>query len=97
MQVSETQKTQTSASQARHKTTPIAGTVTAVPSYPSKLVIYQLAASKFWWVRYYANGKILRRSTKCEEKSKAISFAKHFYEDLIVKQRQGLAISKAAS
>lgn len=97
MRVSEIQKTQTAALQARHKTTPIAGTVTAVPSYPSKLVIYQLAASKYWWVRYYANGKILRRTTKCEEKSKALTVAKHFYEDLIVKQRQGLAISKAAS
>jgi hypothetical protein len=88
---------QTPALQAKHKTTPIAGSLASVPGYPSKLVIYQLAASKYWWVRYYANGKILRRSTKCEDKKSALSFAETFYEDLIVRQRQGLTVSKRGS
>lgn len=95
--MSVTEKIQTPASQPKHKTTPIAGSLTSVPGYPNKLVIYQLAASKFWWVRYYANSKIYRRSTKCEDKKGALAFAKSFYEDLIVKQRQGLAVSKRGS
>jgi len=88
---------QTSAQKNRHKTTPVAGSLSPVPGYPSKLVIYQLAASKYWWVRYYSNSKILRRSTKCEDKKGALAFAKGFYEDLIVRQRQGLAVSKRGS
>jgi hypothetical protein len=95
--MSDALENQTPALQAKHKTTPIAGSLASVPGYPSKLVIYQLAASKYWWVRYYANGKILRRSTKCEDKKGALSFAKSFYEDLIVRQRQGLAVSKRGS
>jgi len=95
--MSDAAKNQTSAQQSKHKTTPIAGSLTPVPGYPSKLVIYQLAASKYWWVRYYAHSKILRRSTKCEDKRAALAFAKSFYEDLIVRQRQGLAVSKRGS
>ena len=84
----------TSATAAKHKTTPIAGTLTAVPNYPKKLTIYQLLGSKYWWVRYYVDGKTIRRSTKEQDKNKALKFAKNFYEDLIIRQRQGLAISK---
>ena len=47
-----------------HRTTPLAASMTTVTGYPSKLVIYQLRASRFWWVRYYAHGKIARKSTK---------------------------------
>ena len=59
-----------------HRTTPLAASITGVAGYPSKLVIYQLRASRFWWVRYYAHGKILRKSTKAEQKAPALAFAK---------------------
>jgi len=74
--MSDAAENQTSAPQNRHKTTPVAGSLSPVPGYPSKLVIYQLAASKYWWVRYYSNHKILRRSTRCEDKKSALAFAK---------------------
>lgn len=77
-----------------HRTTPITGTLTPVPNYPTKLTIYQLAASKYWWVRYYAGGKIFRRSTKCTTKPDAFTFAKKFYDDINFKTHQGLLRGK---
>jgi hypothetical protein len=58
------------------KTTPIKSSLTHIPSYPKKLVIYQRAASPYWWVRYYSNGKIHRKSTKETDKRKAIAAAR---------------------
>jgi len=66
------------------RTTPIKSTLTHIPNYPKKLVIYQLAASTFWWVRYYSNGKIFRKSTKETDKRKAIAAAKQFYDDVTI-------------
>ena len=80
-----------------HRTVPITSTLTSVPNYPKKLTIYQLAASPFWWVRYYADSKIVRRSTKTDNKAEALKFAKGFYEELIIKRRQGLALSSKSS
>jgi hypothetical protein len=68
--------------------------MTTVTGYPSKLVIYQLRASRFWWVRYYSHGKIARKSTKAEQKAPALAFAKLFYEDCLLRARQGLAQRK---
>ncbi len=77
----------------RHRTTPIPDSLSTIPDYPSKLVIYRLGASSYWWARYYAAGKILRRSTKTDNKSKAYTFAKDFYEEIILRKRQGLAVT----
>jgi hypothetical protein len=66
------------------RTTPIKSTITHIPNYPKKLIIYQLAASSFWWVRYYSNGKVFRKSTKETEKRKAISVAKKFFDDVTI-------------
>ncbi len=80
-----------------HRSVPIASTLTPVPQYPKKLTIYQLEASPYWWVRYYADGKVVKRSTKTEDKSEALRFAKDFYEELIIKRKQGLALSSKTS
>lgn len=66
------------------RTTPIKSSLTHIPNYPKKLVIYQLAASPYWWVRYYSNGKIHRKSTKETDKRKAIAAAKQFYDDVTI-------------
>lgn len=73
---------ETSAAQKRHKTLPIPSSVSYIPGYPQKLFIYQLEASKYWWVRYFIAGKTLRKSTKCENKKQAIVFAKQFFYDV---------------
>lgn len=66
------------------RTTPIKSSLTHIPNYPKKLVIYQLAASPYWWVRYYSNGKIHRKSTKETDKRRAITAAKQFYDDVTI-------------
>lgn len=81
------------ATKPKHRSTPITASLTHVPNYPKKLVIYQLEASPFWWVRYYVDGKILRRSTKATDKKHAIAAAKAFYDEINYKKHAGLALS----
>ena len=78
---------------AKHRTHPIAASLTHVPNYPKKLTIYQMQASPFWWVRYYADKKILRRSTKTTNKKEAIAAAKEFYDQINYRKQQGLVLS----
>lgn len=78
----------------KHRTSAL--NLTHVANYPKKLVIYQLTASPFWWVRYYSDGKILRRSTKETDKRLANEFAKGFYDEVNYKQRQGLVLKSRA-
>lgn len=75
----------------KHRTTPLQ--LTQIPDYPKKLVIYKLAASSYWWARYYIDGKIARRSTKTESKAEAIKFAKAFYDEIMLRRASGLAVT----
>jgi hypothetical protein len=77
----------------KHRTAPITASLTHVPNYPKKLVIYQLPASPFWWMRYYTDGKILRRSTKTTNKKHAIAAAKEFYDEINNRKFTGQALS----
>ena len=67
----------------KHRTNPKTDTLYHIPNYPTKLVIYQLDASPYWWVRYYHNKRILRKSTKETDKRKAVEFAKRFFEEIV--------------
>jgi hypothetical protein len=57
----------TSAVKRRHKTLPLPSSVSYINGYPQKLFIYQLEASKYWWVRYNVDGRTLRKTTKTEK------------------------------
>lgn len=81
----------------KHRTNPIAESISRIPGYPSKLIVYRLAASQYWWVRYYANGKIFRRTTKEIDKKAAYEFAKRFFEEIIIRRRENLAPAKRTS
>jgi hypothetical protein len=72
----------TASSQKRHRASPIPESITYISGYPEKLFIYQLEASKYWWARYYISGKIVRRSTKTDNKKLALEAAKAFYNEL---------------
>ena len=85
--------TKTTALKTKHRTVPLAGTLTPVPGFPKKLIIYKLEASSYWWVRYYTDGKIVRRSTKTENKNEAFRFAKQFYDDINLRRAQGLSVT----
>lgn len=50
---------------------------------PEQLWIYRLAASRYWWVRYYLDRKVYRKSTKQIGKREAVSFAKSYYDNII--------------
>ena len=70
------------------RTVPIKETITKIGGgYPDKLVIFKIPSSKYWWVRYYTEGKVLKKSTKLEDKRKSIEFGKKFYEDILLRQR----------
>jgi hypothetical protein len=84
---------QTAALKSKHRTTPIADSIASVPGYPRKLTIYKLEASSYWWVRYYADGKVVKRSTKSEDKNQAYKFAKLFYDELNLRRAQGLSLT----
>ena len=57
--------------------------------YPNKLFIFRLPASPFWWVRYYIDGKTLKKSTKQVGKREAIDFAKRYFEAITAQHRDG--------
>ena len=78
------------------RTVPITETMTSIGrGFPDKLVIFQIPASSFWWVRYYTQKKILKKSTKTENKKTAIEFAKKFYEDILLRERNLLPLGSS--
>jgi hypothetical protein len=76
----------------RDRTTPIPESITPVPGYPSKLVVFKMAAGKFWQVRCWVSGKTHKRSTKTQSLRVAQAFARRFYEQHIA-QCYALSIS----
>jgi hypothetical protein len=76
----------------RERTVPIPSTITPVSGYPKKLVVYKIAASKFWQVRCWIEGKTHRSSTRSQSLRVAQSYARTFYE-----QRLAASISVQAS
>jgi len=69
-------------SDTRHRSVPLKDTITRIPGYPRKLVIFKIPASSYWWVRYYAEKHIFKRTTKTENKRDAMAAAKRFYDDI---------------
>lgn len=70
----------------RDRTVPIPETLTPVPGYPQKLVVFKMAASRFWQVRCWVSGRSRRRSTQTESLRLALNFARQFYEQLLAEQ-----------
>lgn len=64
-----------------------------IKGYPSKLFIYTLEASPYWWVRYFIEGRVLRKTTKTSSKREAIEFAKQFYDTVTVNYQRGVVVS----
>jgi len=76
-------------SHERHRSVPIKETITRIPGYPRKLVIFKIPASSYWWVRYYAESHIFKRTTKTEVKRDALEAAKRFFDDICIRLRGG--------
>lgn len=75
----------------RERTVPIPSTITPVPGYPNKLVVYKMAASKFWQVRCWIAGRTRRRSARTQSLRVAQSYARSFYEQLLALATHKLA------
>lgn len=67
----------------RERTVPIPNSITPVPGYPRKLVVFKMAASRYWQVRCWIAGKTHKRSTQSQSLRVAQSFARRFYEQLV--------------
>ena len=67
----------------RERTVPIPESITPVPGYPRKLVVFKMAASRYWQVRCWVAGKTYKRSTQSQSLRVAQSFARSFYEQLL--------------
>ncbi len=63
---------------------PIKETMQTVRGYPSTLVIYKTAASRYYWVRCFFNGKYKTKTTKSETVKSAKEFAVQFYKDTLL-------------
>ncbi len=73
---------------SRDRTVPIPESITPIPGYPKKLVVFKMAASKYWQVRCWIKGRTYRRSTKSQSLRVAQSFAREFYEQLLLQTYQ---------
>lgn len=74
----------------RDRTTPVK--ITQVDKkLPATLVLYQMQASPYWYTRYFSTRsgrrKIYRKSTKTKDLKEAKVFARRFYEDILLQER----------
>jgi integrase len=70
----------TTAKKTKSRLNPIKETISTIRGYPTRLVVYKIAASRFYWVRYYYLSRYYTKSTKCETLKDAKTFAIKFYE-----------------
>jgi len=68
----------------RNRLTPIKESIHTIRGYPSKLIIYQTDASKYFWTRIYFNNKYHYKSSKTTSLNDAKKFAVKFYEQVLV-------------
>ena len=66
----------------RGRTVPIPETITTLPGYPNKLVLFKMPASRYWQVRCWFKGKTYKRSTHSQSLHTAQMVARHFYAQL---------------
>lgn len=74
---------------------PLEGTLHKVKGYGT-LTIYKMAASPFWYMRFYEDGKIVRRSLKVADKAQAVSAAKKVFVEVKHRQANSLPFTKAS-
>lgn len=63
----------------RHRTVPIPTSITPIPGYPSKLVIFRTNASHFWQVRCFLKGKTYKQSLRTTNRGVAFRAARDFF------------------
>jgi hypothetical protein len=69
----------------RNRSLPIPSTITCVPQYPDKLKIYMTPASSYWQAKCFHRGRVHTRSLRTEQKQRALSMAKEFFNELMAR------------
>lgn len=82
---------------SQHRSTPIKASITHIRDYPKKLTLFQIEASNYWWVRYYKDGKVIKRSTKTSDKTEAIAFAKDFFAQIHTTSATAVSVDKLSN
>ena len=93
-------------SQPRGRTVPILKTIMSLDGYPRHLVIFKIAASKFWQVRCRVAGITYRKSTRSQSIHVARHAAREFYEqrladrfvdksELLIRSRDAINVALA--
>ena len=81
----------------QHPTNPIPETLESVPGYPDHLKVYRIPASKYWYVRGHFGDKRVTRSLKTENHANAISAAKDFYKEMLVRQATDQPLTQSST
>ena len=68
----------------KNRLTPIPESIERVRGYPNTLIVYKTNASKYYWVRFFFNGKNRIKTTKSENSKDAKTFAVKFYKDALL-------------
>ena len=71
-------------SRKRERSVPIRDSITRVPGYPNKLVVYRIEASRYWQARCWIDGRLRKRSTKRADLKPSLDMAKAFYEEWLI-------------
>jgi len=79
----------------RDRTLPLPDTLHKVTGYGT-LTIYKMAASPYWYARYYEDGKVVRRSLRVVDKKDAIKAAKKVFVDLKHRKMNQLPFTKTS-
>lgn len=68
-----------------NRTTPY--DIHTVPKFPTTLQLYKIPASAYYQVRYFVDGKYIRKSTKTTDHGDAILFAKNLFDSVRLADR----------
>jgi integrase len=63
---------------------PLTDTLQTVPGMPTKLKIYKVAVSPYWWTRVYVDGRYRMKSLKTEKLKEAQEAAKKFFYQVLM-------------
>ena len=69
----------------RNRSLPIPSSVSCVPGYPDKLKIFRTPSSSYWQAKCFHRGRVHTRSLRTEQRGRALSLAKDFFNELMAR------------
>ncbi len=68
---------------------PLTDTLRSIPGMPTKLKIYKIENSRYWWCRLYFDGKYRFKSLKTESLKDAQKGARDFFNQILLESQTG--------